>query len=204
MITFLHGRLVEALPSLIVVEVNGVGYEVHVPLSTFDRLPSTGSEVQILTHFAVREDAHILYGFLTATERDLFRLLINTVSGIGPRIALSILSSLSVSAFRSAVAAGDFKALSAVNGVGKKTAERIVVELKDKLIALGGPGALPSHPLNRSMQEIDTRISDAVSALMALGVKPQEATDTVRASLQMLGNDATTDQIIRASLRRNG
>lgn len=204
MITFLHGRLVEALPSLIVVEVNGVGYEVHVPLSTFDRLPSTGSEVQILTHFAVREDAHILYGFLTATERDLFRLLINTVSGIGPRIALSILSSLSVSAFRSAVAAGDFKALSAVNGVGKKTAERIVVELKDKLIALGGSGALPSHPLNRSMQEIDTRISDAVSALMALGVKPQEATDTVRASLQMLGNDATTDQIIRASLRRNG
>ncbi len=146
MITFLHGRLVEALPSLIVVEVNGVGYEVHVPLSTFDRLPSTGSEVQILTHFAVREDAHILYGFLTATERDLFRLLINTVSGIGPRIALSILSSLSVSAFRSAVAAGDFKALSAVNGVGKKTAERIVVELKDKLIALGGSGALPSHP----------------------------------------------------------
>lgn len=204
MITFLHGRLVEALPSLIVVEVNGVGYEVHVPLSTFDRLPSTGSEVQILTHFAVREDAHILYGFLTATERDLFRLLINTVSGIGPRIALSILSSLSVSAFRSAVAAGDFKALSAVNGVGKKTAERIVVELKDKLMALGGSGALPSHPLNRSMQEIDTRISDAVSALMALGVKPQEATDTVRASLQMLGNDATTDQIIRASLRRNG
>ena len=204
MITFLHGRLVEALPSLIVVEVNGVGYEVHVPLSTFDRLPSTGREVQILTHFAVREDAHILYGFLTATERDLFRLLINTVSGIGPRIALNILSSLSVSAFRSAVAAGDFKALSAVNGVGKKTAERIVVELKDKLIALGGPGALPSHPLNRSMQEIDTRISDAVSALMALGVKPQEATDTVRASLQMLGNDATTDQIIRASLRRNG
>ena len=204
MITFLHGRLVEALPSLIVVEVNGVGYEVHVPLSTFDRLPSTGSEVQILTHFAVREDAHILYGFLTATERDLFRLLINTVSGIGPRIALSILSSLSVSAFRSAVAAGDFKALSAVNGVGKKTAERIVVELKDKLIALGGSGALPSHPLNRSMQEIDTRISDAVSALMALGVKPQEATDTVRASLQMLGNDASTDQIIRASLRRNG
>ncbi len=204
MITFLHGRLVEALPSLIVVEVNGVGYEVHVPLSTFDRLPSTGSEVQILTHFAVREDAHILYGFLTVTERDLFRLLINTVSGIGPRIALSILSSLSVSAFRSAVAAGDFKALSAVNGVGKKTAERIVVELKDKLIALGGSGALPSHPLNRSIQEIDTRTSDAVSALMALGVKPQEATDTVRASLQMLGNDATTDQIIRASLRRNG
>ncbi len=204
MITFLHGRLVEALPSLIVVEVNGVGYEIHVPLSTFDRLPSTGSEVQILTHFAVREDAHILYGFLTATERDLFRLLINTVSGIGPRIALSILSSLSVSAFRSAVAAGDFKALSAVNGVGKKTAERIVVELKDKLIALGGSGALPSHPLNRSIQEIDTRTSDAVSALMALGVKPQEATDTVRASLQMLGNDATTDQIIRASLRRNG
>ncbi|MSU31153.1 MAG: Holliday junction branch migration protein RuvA [Pedosphaera sp.] len=204
MITFLHGRLVEALPSLIVVEVNGVGYEVLVPLSTFDRLPSTGSEVQILTHLAVREDAHILYGFLTAAERDLFRLLINTVSGIGPRIALSILSSLSVSAFRSAVAAGDFKALSAVNGVGKKTAERIVVELKDKLISLGGSGTFPSHTLNRLSQETDTRISDAVSALMALGVKPQEATDTVRASLQMLGNDATTDQIIRASLRHNG
>jgi Holliday junction DNA helicase RuvA len=113
-ITFLHGRLVDALPTQVVVEVHGVGYEVLVPLSTSDRLPAPGAEVHLLTHLAVREDAHVLYGVLTGSERDLFRLLINTVSGIGPKIALGVLSGLSITAFRSAVAAGDVKALSSV------------------------------------------------------------------------------------------
>ena len=96
----------EALPTQVVVEVQGVGYEVLVPLSSYDRLPAPGVEVLLLTHLAIREDAHLLYGFLTSAERDLFRLLINTVSGIGPKIALSVLSGMSISAFRSAVAAG--------------------------------------------------------------------------------------------------
>ena len=104
MITFLHGKLIEALPTQVVVEVNGLGYEALIPLSSFDKLPPPGGEVKLLTQLIVREDAHILYGFMTATERDLFRLLINSVSGIGPKTALNILSGVSVTAFRGAVA----------------------------------------------------------------------------------------------------
>jgi Holliday junction DNA helicase RuvA len=199
--------LVEALPTQAVVEVQGVGYEVQIPLSSYDRLPAAGAEVLLLTHLAIREDAHLLYGFLTTAERDLFRLLIHTVSGIGPKIALSVLSGMSVPAFRSAVAAGDVKALSSVQGVGRKTAERIVVELKDKLGGFGPAGspAAPAAaggtvPANRVE---DTRGTDAVAALMALGVKPTEAHDSVRAALAMLGPEATVEQLIRACLRRN-
>lgn len=183
-----------------------MGYEVLVPLSSYDRLPAQGSEVLLLTHLAIREDAHLLYGFLTAAERDLFRLLIHTVSGIGPKIALSVLSGMSITSFRSAVAAGDVKALSSVQGVGRKTAERIVVELRDKLGGFGVPGAsvAPSPggttPAARSE---DTRGTDAVAALMALGIKPAEAHDSVRAALAMLGADASVEQLIRACLRRN-
>src|SRR5215471_20884247 len=137
MISFLHGKLIEALPTQVVLEVNGVGYEVLIPLSSYDKLPQPGQELKLLTHLAVREDAHTLYGFATSAERDLFRLLINTVSGIGPKIALNILSGVSVTAFRGAVAGGDVKALSQISGVGRKTAERIVVELKDKIGAAG-------------------------------------------------------------------
>src|SRR5688572_19015431 len=127
MITFLHGKLVEALPTQVTVDVHGVGYDVLIPLSSYDKLPAPGQEVKLLTHLAVREDAHVLYGFMTAQEREMFRLLINTVSGIGPKIALNVLSGMSVLAFRGAVASNDVKALSQINGVGKKTAERIVV-----------------------------------------------------------------------------
>jgi Holliday junction DNA helicase RuvA len=133
MITYLHGKLVESLPTQIVVDVHGVGYDVLIPLSSFDRLPAPGSEVTVLTHLAIREDAHVLYGFMTAAERDLFRLLINNVSGIGPKIALNVLSGMNVVALRGAVATGDVKSLSQISGIGRKTAERIVVELKDKI-----------------------------------------------------------------------
>jgi len=205
-ITFLRGKLVEALPTQVVMEVHGVGYEVLVPLSSYDRLPAAGSEVLLLTHLAIREDAHLLYGFLTAAERDLFRLLIHTVSGIGPKIALGVLSGMSIASFRSAVAAGDVKALSSVQGVGRKTAERIVVELRDKLGGFGLVGSVPSPVSGGSIAAIpgeDTRGVDAVAALMALGVKPAEAHDSVRAALAMLGAEATVEQLIRACLRRN-
>jgi len=132
-ITFLQGTLREALPTQVVIEVNGVGYEVLIPLSSYDKLPQPGQELKLLTHLAVREDAHVLYGFMTASERQLFRLLVNNVSGIGPKIALNILSGISVVAFRGAVSNQDVKVLSQISGVGKKTAERIVVELKDKI-----------------------------------------------------------------------
>src|SRR6266404_7020849 len=109
MITFLQGTLREALPTQVVVEVNGMGYEVLIPLSSYDKLPQPGQELKLLTHLVVREDAHMLYGFMTSAERELFRLLINTVSGIGPKIALNVLSGISVTAFRGAVAGGDVK-----------------------------------------------------------------------------------------------
>ena len=206
MITFLRGKLVEALPTQVVMEVQGVGYEVLIPLSSYDRLPTAGTEVLLLTHLAIREDAHLLYGFLTASERDLFRLLIHTVSGIGPKIALSVLSGMSIASFRSAVAAGDVKALSSVQGVGRKTAERIVVELRDKLGGFGSVGSAPS-PVSGGAASVlrgeDSRGPDTVAALMALGIKPAEAHDSVRAALAMLGAEASVEQLIRACLRRN-
>src|SRR5580765_7938096 len=114
MITFLHGKLVESLPTHVVVDVNGVGYEALIPLSSFDKLPPPGGTVKLLTQLIVREDAHILYGFMTSEERDLFRLLTNNVSGIGPKTALNILSGMNPIAFRGAVANGDVKALSQI------------------------------------------------------------------------------------------
>ena len=112
MITFLHGKLIDALPTQVTIDVHGVGYEVLIPLSSFDKLPAPGAEVRLLTHLAIRDDAHVLYGFMSAAEREMFRLLIHTVSGIGPKIALNILSGMNVTTFRGAVAKSDVKALS--------------------------------------------------------------------------------------------
>ena len=133
MITFLQGALSESLPTQIVVDVGGVGYQVIIPLSSYDRLPTVGAPVKVLTHLQVREDAHILYGFMSLPERDLFRLLVNNVSGIGPKMALAVLSGMSVANFKNAVVGNDISALSKISGVGKKTAERMVLELRDKL-----------------------------------------------------------------------
>jgi Holliday junction DNA helicase RuvA len=199
MIAFLHGKLVEALPTLAVVDVTGVGYEVLIPLSSFDKLPSPGGDVTLLTHLAVREDAHVLYGFATAAERDLFRLLIHTVSGIGPKIALSVLSGMTPTVFRGAVANSDVKALSRISGVGKKTAERIVVELKDKV---GAVGAWEAASAARSLTPEDQRVNDAVLALMALGFKQPEAHETVRAAQSVLGPQATVEELVRAALKQ--
>jgi Holliday junction DNA helicase RuvA len=199
MITFLQGKLVEALPTQAIIEVNGVGYDVLIPLSSFDQLPAPGQTVKILTHLVVREDAHVLYGFMTATEREIFRLLINTVSGIGPKIALNILSGISVMAFRGAVAAGDAKSLSQISGVGKKTAERIIIELKDKI---GAGGVLEAQSAARGLTPDEQKINDAVLALVALGYKTAEAHETVRAALSLLGPSAGLEELVRASLRK--
>jgi Holliday junction DNA helicase RuvA len=198
-ITSLHGKLVEVLPTQVTVDVNGVGYELLIPLSSYDKLPQPGAEVRLLTHLAVREDAHVLYGFMTPQERELFRLLIHTVSGIGPKIALNILSGMNAVAFRGAVASGDVKALSQINGVGKKTAERIVVELKDRV---GPAGAWEASSAQRALSPADQKLNDAVLALIALGFKQVEAHDAVRAALEKLGPDAGPDALVRACLRR--
>jgi Holliday junction DNA helicase RuvA len=199
MITFLHGKLLEALPTQAIVDVNGVGYEALIPLSSYDKLPQPGHEVKLLTQLIVREDAHTLYGFMTPEERDLFRLLINSVSGIGPKTALNVLSGMNPVVFRGAVANGDVKALSQISGVGKKTAERIVVELRDKI---GAVGAWEASSARRALSPADQKINDAVLALMALGFKQVEAHDTVRRAQATLGSQATVEELVRASLKK--
>jgi len=179
--------------------VNGVGYEALIPLSSYNKLPPPGQEVKLLTHLAVREDAHTLYGFMTTAERELFRLLINTVSGIGPKIALNVLSGISVIAFRGAVANGDIKALSQISGVGKKTAERIVVELKDKI---GAAGAWEAASAQRALSSEDQKLNDAVLALIALGFKHVEAHDAVRKAQATLGPQASLEDLVRVCLRK--
>jgi Holliday junction DNA helicase RuvA len=199
MITFLHGKLIESLPTQAIVEVQGIGYEVLIPLSSYDKLPGPGQEVKLLTHLVVREDAHVLYGFMSVAERELFRLLINNVSGIGPKIALNILSGISVVAFRGAVAGSDVKALSQISGVGKKTAERIVVELKDKI---GVAGAWEAVSAQRGLSPEDQKVNDGVLALMALGFKQLEAHDSVRQAQAVLGPTATVEDLVRACLKK--
>jgi Holliday junction DNA helicase RuvA len=199
MISFLHGKLVDALPTQVTVDVNGVGYDVLIPLSSFDKLPQPGGEVKLLTHLAVREDAHVLYGFMTAPERELFRMLINTVSGIGPKIALNVLSGMNPVAFRGAVASGDVKSLSQISGVGKKTAERIVVELRDKI---GAAGTWEASSAARSLSASDQKVNDAVLALMALGFKQPDAHESVRAAQVMLGDQANVEALVRAALKK--
>ena len=199
MIAFLKGILVEALPTQVVIDVNGVGYEVLIPLSSFEKLPKSGGELTLLTHLAIRDDAHILYGFSTETERDLFRQLIRHVTGIGPKIALNVLSGTTPASFRAAVSNGDVKALSGISGVGKKTAERIVVELKDKLgdRELGELNGVKSASLE------DQKIADAVAALEALGSKPKDAQEAIRIAITMLGPDKPVDELVRAALTKS-
>lgn len=201
MITFLHGKLVDALPTQISVDVQGIGYEVLIPLSSFDALPAPGGDLTILTHLAIREDAHVLYGFMTPAERNLFRLLIHNVSGIGPKLALNVLSGMNVTALRGAVANGDVKALSQISGVGKKTAERIVVELRDKI---GTAGAWEATSAQRALSASDQKVNDAVLALIALGFKQVEAHDAVRGAQTVLGPQASVEDLVRSCLKKGG
>ena len=199
MITFLHGQLVESLPTQVIVDVSGIGYEVLIPLSSFDKLPPPGQPVKLLTQLVIREDAHTLYGFMSAGERELFRLLVNSVSGIGPKTALNILSGMNATVFRGAVANGDVKALAQISGVGKKTAERIVVELRDKI---GAAGALEAAGAKHALSSDDQKTNDATLALMALGFKQADAHDAVRAAQTLLGAAATVEQLVRACLKK--
>jgi Holliday junction DNA helicase RuvA len=141
----------------------------------------------------------VLYGFSSSIERDMFRLLINSVSGIGPKIALNVLSGISITALRGAVANGDVKALSQISGVGKKTAERIVVELRDKI---GPAGAWEASSAARGLSAEDRKISDAMLALLALDIKPPEAHDLVRGALALLGPDTTVEALVRTALKK--
>src|SRR2546423_13998249 len=193
MITFLRGKLVSSVPTQVIIEVNGIGYELLIPLSSFDKLPAAGQELMILTHLAIREDAHVLYGFMTTAEREMFRLLMNNVSGIGPKLALNVLSGMNVTALRGAVASSDVKSLSQISGVGKKTAERIVVELRDKI---GPAGAWEALSAQRALSPADQRINDATLALVALDFKQIEAHEAVREAAAALGEKATLEELL--------
>ena len=199
MITYLQGILVESLPTQIVVEVGGVAYEILIPLSSYDRLPPLKSPIKILTHLVVREDAHLLVGFMTSEERNLFRLLVQHVSGIGPKTALAILSGITVPVFKGAVVHGDVKTLSQIKGVGKKTAERIIVDLKDKI---GVAGAWEVASAKHALSPEERKVNDAVLALISLGYKQVEAHKAVRAALEKLGPSADEEQLIREALRQ--
>jgi Holliday junction DNA helicase RuvA len=198
MITFLDGKLVSALPTQAIVDVSGLGYEVFIPLSSYDKLPAAGQSVRILTHLHVREDAHVLYGFMSAAERDLFRLLVNHVSGIGPKLALAVLSGMSVSNFKSAVVNSDVTALAKISGLGKKTAERIVLELKDKLgVAAAWEVASAAHAPTPEEEEAN----EAVLALIALGYKQIDAHKSVR-EMQQKGEAKSAQDLVKLALKR--
>ncbi len=198
MIAFLRGTLAEALPHRVTLDVHGVGYLALIPLTTFDKLPQEGAEVKLLTHYHVTDRDHTLFGFMTTDERDLFRLLMDRVSGIGPKMALSVLSGMPVAAFKDAVIQGDTKALARIKGVGGKTAERIVLELKDKVgVVDAWQNARTAKGAHDPKQEAQ---SDAVLALIALGYKQSEAQKTVNEISKQPGFD-TADKLIREALR---
>jgi Holliday junction DNA helicase RuvA len=198
MITFLNGKLVAGLPTQATIDVNGIGYEVLIPLSSYDKLPPVGQVVRILTHLHVREDAHILYGFMTAPERDLFRLLVNNVSGIGPKLALAVLSGMSVNNFKAAVVNAEVTALSKISGLGKKTAERIVLELKDKVgVAAAWEAASAGHAPSPEQEQAN----EAVLALIALGYKQVEAHRVVR-DFQQKDPGRPAEELVRLALKQ--
>lgn len=196
MIGFIRGKLVIKAPPQLTVDVGGVGYDIEAPLSTFYTLPAIGSEVRLLTHLVVREDAHILYGFASQEERSLFRNLLK-VSQVGPKLALAILSGVSVEGFTTLVKLQDIAALTKIPGVGRKTAERVLLEMKDRLDALeqaaqgmGMSGAIPMTPSSTE--------GEAWTALVALGYKPAEVTAMLK---PLAGQGGSTEDLIRRALQ---
>jgi Holliday junction DNA helicase RuvA len=190
MIGAVRGRIASKTPPQLTVDVGGLGYELEAPMSTFFTLPPVGAEVSLLTHLVVREDAHVLYGFATEEERRLFRSLIR-VSGVGPKIALALLSGMTVAAFTRCVQSEDVAALTRVPGVGRKTAERLIVEMRDRLTppAVAGAAAAPAG---------DSPEGEAYGALVALGYRPVEATRLLKA---VEPGEYTTEELIRRALQ---
>lgn len=203
MIATLRGELTECQPLVVVMEVSGVGYEVHVPLTTTEKLPDLRQEIQLFIHSVYREDAQTLYGFSTSEERDFFRLVIEKVSGIGPRIALNLLSQISLQTLRNAIADGDAALLAKAPGLGKKTAERIIVELQDKVgPSTDGSGLRQSGRGTSATSPEQEQFQDAVAALVALGYKAGDADKAVRKASEALGADTSTEELIRAAFSK--
>ncbi len=200
MITRITGTLVSATPLSAVIENGGLAYEVHIPVTTAERLPSPGQQARLHTFVVYREDSQTLYGFATDEERDFFRLLVEKVTGVGPKMALSVLSKLSLSVIKGAIAGGDVGLLAKCPGIGKKTAERLVIELRDKL---AGGSSIPSASDSGSVpsaSQAGNKINDAVLALVALGYKAIDADKVVRQAVAALGPQASTEALIKKAL----
>jgi Holliday junction DNA helicase RuvA len=197
MIGRLRGKLLHKQAPYLMIEVNGIGYELEATMSAFYDLPTVGSEVTLYTHLIVREDAHLLYGFANHDERAMFRSLIK-VNGVGAKLALTILSGISVDALVRCVRENDSATLVRLPGVGKKTAERLIIEMRDRLGDENSGDKLPEVPHEDHTDTVRSAVSDAVSALIALGYKPQEASRMVR-RVEVAGMDS--EMIIRSALQ---
>ena len=193
MIGRLHGVLLHKEPPALLVDVGGVGYELEAPMTTFYELPAVGEKVTLYTHLVVREDAHLLYGFAREAQRRLFRALLK-VNGVGPRVALAVLSGLSDEEFTRCVADEDIARLTKVPGIGRKTAERLVIEMRDKLPA----DVATAAPATDTASTPADPVSEAVSALVALGYKPNEASRAVRG---VSAKGLSAEEIIRQALK---
>jgi len=197
MIGRLEGNLLRKEPPALLIDVHGVGYEVEAPMTTFYELPAVGEKVTLFTHLVVREDAHLLYGFVREAQRWLFRELLK-VNGVGPRVGLAVLSGLSDVELVRCVTEQDITRLTKVPGIGRKTAERLVIEMRDKLGTETPLGTLPAAAGAGTAAVPSDPVSEAVSALVALGYKPPEASRMVRA---IQAQDLSTEEIIRQALR---
>jgi Holliday junction DNA helicase RuvA len=196
MITSIQGTLVSSTALQAIVELNGLGYEVNVPVTTAERLPLPGALVKLHTLVIYREDSQTLYGFATTADRDFFRLMIETVTGVGPKLALTIMSRLSLASLEAAIRSGDITTLAKCQGIGRKTAERLVVELKSKVggsdAAVAAATGEPAGPKGNHR--------DAIGALIALGYKAADADEAVRKASLALGPEATTEALIKRAL----
>lgn len=197
MISFVKGRLVKVKPTEVVVETGGIGYRVNIPLSTFEKLPEAGENVTLLTHLHVKEDSHTLYGFRTDEEREVFRTIIG-VSGAGPKMALAILSGISTEGFKSALIEGSTEVLRTIPGVGKKTAERLIVELRDKF---GRAGVTLAAAGGRETAEEGRRANDAMLALISLGYNRKAAYKAITEALKASGGEIDVRELIRKALK---
>jgi holliday junction DNA helicase RuvA len=199
MITHLNGTLVKKSPTEIVVDVNGIGYAVMISVSTFEKLPEINSTVHILTHHHVREDTEVLFGFASEDERNLFRLLIS-VSGIGPKMAQTILSGIQPDDLRRSISQGNINTLTSVPGIGKKTAERMIVELKDKISKIEGGDKItdiPSSPASIRME--------ALTALVSLGYTREKAEQSIRTVInEVNGEFISVEELIKKALQLSG
>ena len=211
MIAFIEGDLIECQLNMAVIQVGGIGYEVNIPLTTSEKLPNLGKEIKLYTQSTYREDSQTLYGFIDRESRDFFRMIVDKVSGIGPRIALNLLGSLSLPMLKTSIASGDIAMLSKAQGLGKKTAERIVVELKDKVLPKTSDietSSNQSRVIGKEKHEQQKEENmfgvyhDAVSALLTLGYKATDADQAVRKASDEIGKSASTEELIRKALGR--